>query len=245
MTADTLKVVARAMAFACTLGAAQAGAEVISWAGQVDPNTGFYPRATGAPDATSVIGRGPFTAKQFDVRRTYTGLAGFLGVPASLLERADVIAWEGNGGAPAPSGGWESARFLFTDGTDSVTVDWVETVGAPVPAAVLKTGTVTFANFTSFFGIAPGTGEPGLYSYLLFDLPPEIDTASPGFAATLTLGVFAGLAGEGSPDTESIGVFSRSVPEPSTLALALAAFGAMRIASRRRARADGRTARGS
>lgn len=174
----------------------------IRWAGFSDRGAGLV----GPPDEVSVgLPAGTdVTVAKFDCGTLYVNLAAFLGVPAATLAAADVIAFEGNGGHPGESGGWESNKWFFTDGADSLTVvlDAVAATTDP-PGVVLANGSVTGAAYRSYFG-STSSGQT-VFSFMLFDLPPGIDVDSPSFRAT----VAAYPSGEGTPDPDAIGVIAQ------------------------------------
>jgi hypothetical protein len=141
----------------------------------------------------------------------YTGLARLLGIPEALLARADVIAFEGNGGGGAGvDGGWESSDWTFTDGIHTRRVRFNEEVGASPRAgsdpSVIATGSIESSAYSAFFGMcSPDLDSPKI-SYILFDLHstgPVIDTSRVEFSVTLG----NGKGGEGTPDPDAIGVF--------------------------------------
>lgn len=173
----------------------------------------------GPPDGAIVAGL-PATITSFQPGISYPGLSMLLGISPATLARADVIGFEFNGGSPAPSGGWVSSRWRFTDGVDSLTVDFSELVGASVPAEVVGNGSVSAATYNLFFNVQTPRSDT-VMSYLLFDLPDFIDLDSPTFSITLTSGAAAGLPGQGTPDPDAIGLL-RQVPEPGTISMVLA-----------------------
>jgi hypothetical protein len=175
----------------------------IRWAGASDSG----PEVVGAPDEASLgLSAGAdVTVAKFDCGTLYAGLAAFLGVPAGTVAAADVIAFEGNGGHPGESGGWESSKWTFTDGVRStgVVLDAVAGTSSP-PGIVIANGSVTGDAYRSYFGIPTSSGQT-VFSFLLFDLPPGIDVDRPGFRAT----VAAYPSGEGTPDPDAIGVLAQ------------------------------------
>jgi hypothetical protein len=188
---------------------------VVLWAGKVfDTNSQEFPpngvpdNMLGAPDFKSdaLLGSGNEFVKVGEFRGGFhPGLAAFLGVSESTLARADIIAFEDNGFAPALSGGWESSHWLFSDGTSTFALDFNETtVPATSIPGVVANGSVSGASYTEFFGIPPFPST--VASYLLFDLPPTINTASPAFSVRVS----GGLAGEGegTPDVDAIGILA-------------------------------------
>jgi hypothetical protein len=136
----------------------------------------------------------------------HPGLAALLGVSESTLARADIIAFEDNGFAPAPSGGFESSHWVFSDGVSSFAVDFNEnTVPATSIPGVVANGSVSGASYKAFFGITPPFPQT-VVSYLLFDLPPTINTASSAFSVRVTGGLPG--EGEGAPDVDAIGILA-------------------------------------
>lgn len=124
--------------------------------------------------------------------------------PADLAS-AHVIAFEENGGSPAPSGGWESCDWVFSDDRSSYTVRWDERAGAPRDPAVLANGSLRGADYSPFFGIA--TDDSPVISYLLFRLPPTLDPLDPSFTVQIRQ-VPPGLGNEASPDVDAVGVIA-------------------------------------
>ena len=104
-----------------------------------------------------------------------------------------MIAFEGNGGGPAPSGGWESSAWTFTDGTSELVVRWDESAGAPVPPEIVANGSITMDDYQSFFGFAP-TSPDAVVSYLLFSLPMSMNLGSPDFSVQIRQARFLTLA---------------------------------------------------
>lgn len=188
-----------------------AQSQMISWAGKVLGGDGNAIYALAAPDAQTIT-LGSMQLGGFGGGRAYPGLAALLGVSDAALAKADVIAFELNGGGAGESGGFESSRWFFSDGTNppqfidfDATRDWRTIPG------VIQTGTISGSsprevsgrNYSRFFGVAP---EIDVYvSYILFDLTPAINTASPSFSVKVSS--FA-KAGEGSPDVDAVGVLN-------------------------------------
>jgi hypothetical protein len=175
----------------------------IRWAGASDSG----PEVIGAPDEASVglPAGADVTVAKFDCGTLYAGLAAFLGVPAATVAAADVIAFEGNGGHPGESGGWESSKWSFTDGIRSagVVLDAVAGTSTP-PGIVLANGSVTGDAYRSYFGIPTSSGQT-VFSFMLFDLPAAVDVDRPSFRVT----VAAYPSGEGTPDPDAIGVLAQ------------------------------------
>jgi hypothetical protein len=187
---------------------------VVLWAGKVlDTNSQEFPpngvpdSMLGAPDFKSdaLLCCGEFV-KVGDFRGGFhPGLAAFLGVSESDLARADIIAFEDNGFAPAPSGGWESSHWAFSDVTSSFAIDFDEfTVPATSIPGVVANGSVSGASYAAYFGVPPLPST--VVSYLLFDLPPTINTASPAFSVKVSGGF--PIEGEGTPDVDAIGILA-------------------------------------
>jgi hypothetical protein len=191
---------------------------VVLWAGKVlDANGQEIPPidssqfTLGAPDFLSNALHHDDEFNEFvkvgDFRGGFhPGLAAFLGVSESTLARADIIAFEDNGFLPAPSGGFESSHWVFSDETSSFAVDFNEnTVPATSIPGVVANGSVSGASYKAYFGITPPFPQT-VASYLLFDLPPTINTASPAFSVTVSSGLPG--EGEGTPDPDAIGILA-------------------------------------
>jgi len=188
-----------------------AQSRTISWAQKVLGGDGNAVNVIGAPNAqTNTLGA--MQLGYFGGASAYPGLASLLGVSESELARADVIAFELNGGSPGESGGFESSHWAFMDGTNpphmidfDATRDWRTIPGVVANGTISSASTreVSGRNYSRFFGIAP---ETDVYvSYILFDLPPTLNTSSPSFSVKVSS--FPG-AGEGSPDIDAIGVLN-------------------------------------
>lgn len=144
-------------------------------------------------------------------------------VTAGDLARADVVAFELNGGGPGGSGGWESCEWLFEDGkAEPVRVRWDERAGARADADpyVVANGSTDGDRYSDFFGIVPpvtdGPSPSFVISYILVSLP-TLRIASPGFAITLSPYLMGdpGTAerperSEGTPDPDAVGVLACS-----------------------------------
>jgi hypothetical protein len=217
----------------------------ILWASQIlatkgNANAGW---ALGAPDGDEWP-CGPGEAATFAGwrRASYEGLDQLLAhtiagdsVTAEMLARADVIAWELNGTAPAPSGGWESCRWTFRDSQSQVEVVWNEATtnhipgGPPVPRDphVIANGSVTGAAYASFFGIPMSVitqyqptvpPEAIVISFLLLHVRDEIDVTGPAFTLTLSAVDPVPNEQEATPDVEAIGVLLPAAATPPKLA---------------------------
>ena len=146
--------------------------------------------------------------RRFTTFRTYDAalLAGFLGVPASDVTSADVLAFGCNGSYPAAGGGWESSTWFFNDLKQSYAETFDENLAHGTITsgrrAVFKTGSVTGSAFNRFFGVT--TGNPAM-SWMLIRLPADIDT-QPIDPVRFSIRVSGALRGEGTPDPDAIGV---------------------------------------
>jgi hypothetical protein len=134
---------------ASLLLAVAAHAQTVRWVGKVD---GARPEILHAPDTRCTSVDPPVLLSDFGSGFRYTGLARLLGVARSELARADVIAFEGNGGSPGGAGpeqgnGWESSIWTFSDGMTSYTVHFNErdspsSYGPPTYPAVVANGSL-------------------------------------------------------------------------------------------------------
>ena len=212
-----------ALAILCTGCTKMAGRnqQGVRWSGEVVP---FQPNILHAPDnlyALRPIDDDPVTVRNFGPAMQHPGLRRLLGVSQDQFDRADVIAFEGNGGGAAgPAQGWESSIWTFTDGTNSYIARFNENAGPASDPAVIATGSVIGSDGTASSGnnayrkffkmCCPDPSNP-VVSYILFDLDavnPVIDTDSPSFAVKLEVG-FPVFGPEGSPDPDAIGIFTR------------------------------------
>jgi hypothetical protein len=194
-------------------------AQGIRWASSVDPIGSGRENILHAPD-NLITGAAPtLTMNGFGPTMRYSQrrLAEMLGVTEALLSRADVIAFEGNGGHGAGvDDGWESSIWTFGDGIGTRTVVFNELVGAsPHPGsdpAVIATGSITNVPYSRFFGLCSPDPTNFIVSYILIDLHSTgtvIDTTSPRFTIRLENGRRDdGSFGEGTPDPDAVGIFS-------------------------------------
>ena len=196
--------------------------------------TGCAPgNALGAPDYAFLCAAGPYGwawVKDFKPPILYSGLLDlinssitFAGVPAATsiteadFRRFDVIAFEGNGGSPAGAGGWESGIWFFSDFRHTYAETFNENTGAGMVSsgrrAKFKTGSIYCYQYQAFFAgaIAPCEYAKAIVSWILIDVPTDIDVHSPNFSVWLSgAGVGADpILGEGSPDPDAIGILSR------------------------------------
>jgi hypothetical protein len=188
-------------------GASQGWAQAvptIRWAGR-DTVAG---RLVGPPDMRDVGVSPDFAAAvaAFDCGTPYANLPALLGVGADVLARADVIAFELNGGSPGEHGGWESTEWLIQDRGRSLRVVWdaVADTSDP-PEVVIGNGSLTADSYRAYFGITTPRADQ-VISYQLLDLPAEFDVDSRG----LRIKVRGFDSGEGTPDPDAIGVITRA-----------------------------------
>jgi hypothetical protein len=164
----------------------------------------------GKPDAVTATMSDPNTPVQlgsFNQSTSYSGLAAFLGVPESTLAQANVIAFEFNGNAAPPSGGWESSRWVFNDGAASQAVKFNEVSGTTLPSGVfVATGSMAGANYRQFFSLGVDAHVDPVVSFLLFRT--SVNTGSPNFSVTLTGDQGTPGFGDGTPDPDAIGVLN-------------------------------------
>ncbi len=148
----------------------------------------------------------------FTRKLNYRGLAKALGVSDADLARADIIAFEANGGSPASGGGWESSLWFFTDLSRAYAETFDETVGLGTIAAGRRarfmTGDMLGAEYGAYFGVSVPPAEH--FSWILIDVPNDIDVHSPNFSVWVSgADVHPGAGGdEGTPDPEAVGVLS-------------------------------------
>lgn len=199
----------------------------ILWAGAISDSSGGGTPAfmLGKPDAQGYILRPGSSATLLNFARySHENLPDLFrpviagdAVTPCLLATADVIAFELTGSAPAPSGGWESCNWLFSDGTNKVLVTWDGSTttgdpgGPPVSRhdpRIVANGSISGASYSSFFKITPATDS--VISFLLFRLRDELDTASPSFTITVT-GTSA------APEPDAIGLISHASALPHDL----------------------------
>ncbi len=189
----------------------RASTQAIRWAGEANPSASLRSNILHAPDNTFTPLDPPIAIGRFGSVMPYRNLQDLLGISRGVLARADVIMFEGNGGAGAgPFNGWESVVITFSDGTNTRTVSYNELTGPASDATVIATGTFDNADYRDFFGMC--TPNPNKISYLLLDLhstSPAIDTANPLFQIFMTNGNHPdGSFGEGTPDPDAVGIFA-------------------------------------
>ena len=182
-------------------------AAVILWAGKVvETNHSNAQNVLGKPNG-EMAGMGKDSSIRVgDFRGGYhPDLSKLLGVSAKVLGKADVIAFEFNGGSPGPSGGWESSNWTFRDGKIEMSVAFDESAKATRPPEVVANGSCSVARYSEFFGFTATPDLGAIVSYILFALPPKMDMGSPEFTIQLAGG--GALPGEGTPDPDAIGIF--------------------------------------
>jgi hypothetical protein len=223
------RLLPRALGLAFALAAAAASAAtddfVVRWAG-----TSSQAAGVGAPDGdvyTQGTSASSFT--DFGGPIAYAGLAAALGVTVETLALADVIAWEGNGSAPAAGGGWESSVWTFEDSDGGV---GSASFAQALSGTFVGNGTLTNADYGALFGMTPAT--TGLFSFLLID----VDMVAGVNASRLTTIRLAGVAApgpglEGTPDPDAVGLLQ---PVPAPQSWALTAAGLLLLAGCVRAR---------
>lgn len=202
----------------------------VRWAGKavLSAPGGDVPALVGPPDARAIsLTTLPVLLSAFNASnpRDIGGLSALLGITADELAQAQVIGFEYNGGA-APTSHWESSRWTFADGRGhELTVDLTEPVHpvdpATQPPQVFRSGDIQiedYPKYASLFGMAD-PGPSYVVSWVLFKLPPEIDTTSPDFTIQIMGGHAVGLPGEGTPDPDAAGVIGFLGPAPPPLIL--------------------------
>ena len=203
------------VAFFCACLTAQA--QAVRWAGKVDV---VLPNLLHAPDdRISAVSSGP-TLGDFSPTFRYSRLSSLLRVSDRDWARADVIAFEGNGGHGAGvEGGWESSIWTFTDGTNTYVAKFSELVGRSSDPSVVANGSIVGADGTvssggdayrAFFGICSPNPENKVVSFILFDLDavrPRVDYNSPRFQVRIQNR--APGFGEGTPDPDAVGVITK------------------------------------
>ncbi|HJQ38709.1 MAG TPA: hypothetical protein VKB93_16360 [Thermoanaerobaculia bacterium] len=190
-------------------------AQGVRWAGNV---AGGSANALHAPDDRHAVAGPPLVLSDFSPTFRYVRLAALLRVSDAALARADVIAFEGNGGHGAGvEAGWESSIWTFTDGTNTYTANFNEKVGRSSDPSVVATGPITGDAFRAFFGICSPNPANAVVGYILFDLDavkPRVDPASPRLRITIQNGFRPDRTfGEGTPDPDAVGVLT-SCPKP-------------------------------
>jgi hypothetical protein len=135
-------------------------------------------------------------------------------VTTADLARADIIAFERNGNAPAAGGGWESCDWTFADGIRSLTVGWDGRASAARDPHVVANGSIRGMTYTSHFGLTPPSPDltipaDEVISFLIFAVP-ELATDSPDFTIAVNGTPSPGPGEEATPDIDAIGVIPRS-----------------------------------
>jgi len=177
--------------------------EGVRWAGKDVSLGSFRPNTLHAPDTryTAVNPGAPVTVSSFGPIMRHAGIRNLLGISEADFARADVIAFEGNGGyGPGADKGWEGSIWTFTDGANTYEATFNESLGAArSDPSIVKTGSIIgpdgdirtgYVVYSNFFGLC--CPDPDLLkaarviSYILFDLDSitPIDTTRPDFAIT-------------------------------------------------------------
>ena len=189
------------------------GDSVIKWTTELlDDNASLPANVLGRPNGavTSISDFHYVWVRRFDKKLAYRGLAKFLGVSNAYLARADIIAFEGNGGAPAGGLGWESSMWFVSDLAHAYAETFDETTGLGTISlgrrAKFRTGDMLGSAYGAYFGIAVPPGEH--FSWILIDVPNDIDVRSPSFSVWVSgADVHPGPGGdEGTPDPDAIGI---------------------------------------
>jgi hypothetical protein len=198
-----------------------AAAQGIRWAGSID-STGHV-NLLHAPDGRFTSIEPPATAGDFSPVMQYSSLARLLRGTRCDLSRADVIAFEGNGGHSAGvENGWESSVWTFSDGATTRTVEYDAVVGRASDLSIVCTGSILGADgkegtgavaYAKFFGICPGADLGKVISFILFDLhskKPAVDVNSPSFTVRVANRPRdpAVMGDSGTPDADAIGVLA-------------------------------------
>jgi len=210
----------------------------VRWATIVDNPVTGRSNILHAPDNEITPVDPPLTITAFGPAMRYRDLGGLLSrVSPADLARADVIAFEGNGGSPAGiDNGWESSVWTFSDGVTTRVVTFNECLGAAgSDPRIITTGSIIGPSgniftgdiaYSSFFGMCSPNPNSHVISYILFDLhsiSPGIDVNSRSFSIRIenyhtgTLPASdskanvcgPGLSGGGTPDPDAVGIFSR------------------------------------
>jgi hypothetical protein len=208
------------LVLALCLASIAARAQDIRWAGAVDV---ARPNILHAPDARFTPADPPLTVSDFAPVMRYSSLISLLRGSRCDLTRADVIAFEGNGGHSAGvDHGWEGSVWTFSDGTVTRTVTYNETIGRASDPSIVCTGSILGPDgsertggetYAKFFRICPeeiivdAPLKRNVISFILFDLhskKPAVNVGSSSFSIRLANGVGT----LGTPDPDAIGVFS-------------------------------------
>lgn len=171
----------------------------VRWAGSFE---GVSPNVLHAPDEVDQTGSAvDTTLGNFGPTFSYPGLRSLLRVSERDWRRADVIAFELNGGSTVgPESGWESTKWTFKDGVNEVTVEFNAALGKASDPAIIANGSILgsdgtvfsgSAAYLKFFGICKSKQQPPnkVVSYLLFDLDakqPRVDKNSPNFKIVMS-----------------------------------------------------------
>lgn len=194
-------------------------AQGIRWAGAVD--NGHF-NVLHAPDDRFAPASPALRLSDFTPVFSYPNLRSLLRISEKDWARADIIAFEGNGGHGAGvEGGWESSKWTFMDGTRTVVVEFNERIGRKSHPSIIATGSVIGADGTVLsggdayrrhFGICSSNPANKVVSFILFDLDaavPRVNPTAAGFTIQLQNGHKSdGSFGEGTPDPDAVGVIA-------------------------------------
>jgi hypothetical protein len=135
------------------------------------------PATLGAPDSVTVSGT--VLASQFNQTVTYTTLAAALGLAEGQLLGYELIAWEANGGSPAPAGGFESSSWMFQTALGGISTMFNGVDSSSLnPDVGLQTGSISGAAYNALFGTS--VPAQSVWSYLLVNLPAYLGVDGPG-----------------------------------------------------------------
>jgi len=216
-------------AMALNPGGASAQSEGVRWAGQAVPSESFRLNILHAPDTRYATVDPPVTVSSFGPIMRHPGIRNLLGLSKADFARADVIAFEGNGGyGPGVDKGWEGSIWTFADGANTYVATFNEKLGAAgSDPTIVKTGSILgpdgtietgYVAYSNFFGLCcpdPGPNAGKVVSYILFDLDsvsPAIDTASPNFTIKIENNITGNDTPQnnnGTPDPDAIGILKR------------------------------------
>ncbi len=216
--------------FGFNANAAVPGDAYIAWASNEADSASTIPgNEVGSPNLTFTgISDFPYVwVRYFNPKIFYSGLLDLLnssvpGTPATELltpedlANADIIAFEGNGGAGATGGGgWESSTWFFKGLKRAYAETFNELTGKGTilggRRAKFLTGSIPCDQYVAYFGITgptcadAGGFSVGVISWILIDVPNDINVHDKNFSVWVS---GAGLGVEGTPDPDAIGILS-------------------------------------
>ena len=137
---------------------------------------------------------------------TYTNLGQCLGIPEERIRQYDVIAFEGNGNH-TKGDGWESSLWFVTDEMRAAAGSYSsqECCANFSKTSPLKflSGTMPrerFASAACFHITALRRDYPDFASWILIDVPDEIDVNADGFRLWVSGALIPGAHGDSDPD---------------------------------------------